>query len=286
MKAFILGASGMLGQAVSRTFESAGIETYKISRSATISWDATSDTLSELLQSLGISERDLLVNCIGWIPQKSRGNVAEDESLASLLNVELLRKIATAQTVHGFRWLQIGTDCVFRGDVGPHDEASMKDAADLYGRSKVSGESYLAGAYLLRASIVGPDAASSSGLFEWFRGQPVGAQVRGYINHIWNGVSTRVFAEVALGIAHSYFGEPFAQHLIPLGSASKHELLMLFAQRLGRQDIRVTPWEHVTTLDRRLTTIYPNRNDELWRMAGYSRPQTIEEMVQSIQLGE
>ncbi|MEY4990801.1 MAG: hypothetical protein RIS08_1027 [Actinomycetota bacterium] len=286
MRAFILGASGMLGQAVSSTFESSGIETYKISRSATISWDAASDNLSALLHSLEISEKDILVNCIGWIPQKSRGSVAEDESLASLLNVELLRKIAEAQTMHGFRWLQIGTDCVFRGNLGPHNEASLKDASDLYGRSKVAGESYAEGAFLLRASIVGPDAASSSGLFEWFRVQPVGAQVSGYINHIWNGVSTKVFAEVALGIANNYFGEPFAQHLIPLGSASKHELLMLFAQRLGRQDVLVTPREHATTLDRRLATIYPNRNDELWRMAGYSRPQTIEEMVHSIQLGE
>ena len=39
-----------------------------------------------------------------------------------------------------FKYIQIGTDCVFSGEVGGYFEDSFQDAKDIYGKTKIGGE--------------------------------------------------------------------------------------------------------------------------------------------------
>lgn len=278
MKAVVLGASGMLGHVVAQELNSSGLDVVEVSRSGKVPWDAQSQTFDELANQLALGAHDWLVNCIGWIPQKSTGDWDKDSKDAGRLNASLLEEISKTQSASHFGWIQIGTDCVFNGVSGPYHENSTKDAFDLYGASKVAGEKFTSRSHLIRTSIVGPDAANRSGLFEWFRTLPKDAVVSGFTNQLWNGVSTRVFARLTAGLIVNNRREPIRQHLVPLGFVSKYELLCIFRDVTDRGDVVIVPTEAPRSLDRRLITKQPAGNEHLWRVAGYSRPQTIEEM--------
>jgi dTDP-4-dehydrorhamnose reductase len=282
MKTVVLGASGMLGQAVAQIASKTEPEITQVSRSQGYRWDAHLESFSSLAKNLSLEQSDWLVNCVGWIPQKAKGNLAQDSSDAKRLNSGLPAEISAEKASLGFGWIQIATDCVFRGDKGPYGESAIQDAGDLYGSTKIKGESSSHGAILIRCSIIGPDENQRSGLFEWFRSLPHDAEVSGYTNHLWNGVSTLVFSKLSAGIIGSDRRHPVRHHLVPLGHASKYELLCLFKELTGRSDVRIVPTRAKQSVDRRLITEQPALNEELWGLAGYSRAQTIEEMCEEL----
>jgi len=278
VRTLVLGSSGMLGHVVAQALRDSGAEVVSVSRSGPLSWDAYQESFFELASQINLSSEDWVINCVGWIPQKSSGVMAKDSQNAERLNSGLLEEISRAQGELSFKWIQIGTDCVFSGKSGPYAEEREMDAADLYGTSKVAGERFTAAANLVRSSIVGPDKVNRSGLFEWFRTLPENSTVPGFTNQLWNGVSTVVFAKLSAGLIHSELSPAFRQHLVPLGFTSKYELLCIFRDLLGRADVSIVPTVSAQVVDRRLITNNQALNEELWHIAGYSRPQTIEEM--------
>jgi dTDP-4-dehydrorhamnose reductase len=279
MRLIILGSTGMLGQAVARQAINAGLETVEVSRSGKVRWDYFRESFASLASRLNISEQDVLVNCIGWIPQKSSTDRKLDERHAKTLNVDLVSEIQGYQDGVEFKWIQIATDCVFSGQTGNYTENSSFDPIDLYGLTKVAGELVMAGAMKVRSSIIGMDSINKSGLYEWFKGQPIGARVQGYQNHQWNGVSTISFAKLAVGLASKGLVVPSSQHWIPANSLSKYDLLQLFKEQLPRPEIEVEPVAHSRGVNRTIQTLSPDRNLELWAVAGYLNVPSIEELV-------
>jgi dTDP-4-dehydrorhamnose reductase len=279
MRIFVLGATGMLGHRVAEQLSEDGLDVVKVSRTSGTQFDFEASDFTRFSELTDLREEDWVINCIGWIPQKASGDHEFDKRRAYRLNASLLRQIQEEQGKLNFAWLQIGTDCVFDGENGNYVESSEKRATDLYSETKIEGETYTKRAVQIRASIIGMDRTSNSGLFEWFESLPFGASVKGYTNHFWNGVTTNAFAKLASGLVQTNKREPRFQHWVPLGHASKYELLLIFKKHLGRDDVGVIPVERSRKVDRRLSSSNTEANSELWEIAGYSRPQTIEELV-------
>lgn len=268
----------MLGQEVSRQAKVAGIETLEISRKSGFEWDYFLHPFATLARSIEMRESDVLVNCIGWIPQKSSGDPQLDTDQAQKLNVDLISEIQDHQIRLGFGWIQILTDCVFDGRAGGSSETTLHSPVDLYGRTKSAGEEKMSGALKIRSSIVGPDKNQGSGLFEWLRGQPVGAEVNGYENHFWNGVSTLAFGRLVTALAIKDLVIPGTQHWIPRDSVSKFELLSFFRARLRRDDLTLRRLTIGQTLDRTLVTNSREKNSRFWELAGYNEVPSVEQI--------
>ena len=269
MRIILLGATGMLGQAVFKTASSMGLEVEAVGLSPRKPFRYPNDSLEQVLESVSVKKTDLLVNCIGWIPQKAHGTTEMQLDQARSLNENLLAEISRLQEAIKFRWLQIATDCVFSGQRGPYLESDLKDAADIYGRSKIAGEVFCDNAYLVRCSIVGPDTTPGArGLFEWFKRLPLGSVVNGYTNALWNGVTTWQFANLSVGLLSETGLEAFSTHFVPEGFLTKFEILANFKELLGRDDIVIRA-SSGPMIDRRLATENSARNNWLWQKAGF-----------------
>ena len=101
----------------------------------------------------------------------------------------------------------------------------------------------------------------------------------GFVNHLWNGVTTLHFAKVCNGIIRLNLQPPHLQHLLPKDISTKYELLNNFAESFDRTDIQINPTRGGQTIDRTLSTLNPELNRKLWRAAGYNDPPTIKSMV-------
>ena len=177
------------------------------------------------------------------------------------------------------RILQIATDCVFSGARGRYLESNPHDALDVYGKTKSLGESYGPNIHHLRCSLIGPEPKHFKFLIEWFRRQPQGGQVNGFRNHIWNGITTLQFARLCKGIIQHHPPLGHLQHVIPSGHITKAAMLHVFAAAYNRDDIRINDVDAGSIVDRTLDTEHPGPNRDLWRLAGYDRPPTVEEMI-------
>jgi dTDP-4-dehydrorhamnose reductase len=274
----VLGSTGMLGSEVLRVVGGSEIEVIPVSRSLGIRFDAHTEPFASLASQLQLCPQDWLVNCIGWIPQKSSGDDLVDQRDAWLLNSSLPKQISEAQEGLGFNWIQIGTDCVYDGKTGNYIESSKKNAKDLYGLTKIAGEHFAHNAMLIRASIVGRDERTSASLYSWFKNAISQSDIRGYVNHLWNGVSTTAFSHLVLGLINAERTNPFYQHWIPRDRVSKHELLSMFADLMDLDASRVVPVDDERSLDRTLATSNPSLNEGLWSLAGYNQVQSIIEL--------
>jgi len=276
----VLGATGMLGSEAVRIAEVNSIPVVAISRSSEVPFDAESMEFEQVGRKLGLSESDWLVNCIGWIPQKSSGDRNEDKRLATLLNTNLPHQLSRAKAQLGFNWIQIATDCVYKGVRGNYSESDPKDAEDLYGLSKIAGEDLSQGAIQIRCSIVGRDTRTNSGVYSWFKSAASKGPVNGYVNQHWNGVSATAFARISIGMLKNNWTNPVSHHWLPSDAVSKFELLGLFAKALELKPSAVAPVQANDSVNRILATEDQNASDALWKLAGYSKVPTVDELCQ------
>ena len=58
----------------------------------------------------------------------------------------------------------------------------------------------------LRCSIIGKEIRNNKSLISWFLNNEENISLNGFTNHIWNGVTTDVFAKICIGIIkNKYF---------------------------------------------------------------------------------
>ncbi len=288
----VLGGSGMLGSMVVDVLS----RDPEFNVSATVRTSALAEHFNALLPTVewkvfraGAEEPDSIARELGgahWIinaigitkPYVHDDNATEVENAITINSLFPYRVAAIAQA-SGAKVIQIATDCVYSGHTGSYHETDPHDALDVYGKTKSLGEASHAGTHCLRCSIIGPEPKSFVFLIEWFRQQPTGAALNGFVNHQWNGITTLHFARLCMGAIKS--GTPMSslQHVIPNGLVSKYELLQIFADHFQRSDIKIRPTEAKAIVDRTLATKYQNLNRALWLNAGYSEPPTISAMV-------
>ena len=242
MKIVVLGASGMLGNAVFRYLVSDQRYTVwgTVRSSASLKYFSASererlvvglDVLSQddLLEFFMQYRPDVVINCTGLIKQLSTAN----DPLAVLpINALLPHRLQKLAQLIGARLVHISTDCVYAGTQGQYVEADVSDAEDLYGKSKYIGEVHdSANAITLRTSIIGHELSGNKSLVDWFLSQS--GSVKGYQKAIFSGLPT---VEMARVIADYVLPNAALNGLYHVSAEAidKYSLLKLVAEKYGK----------------------------------------------------
>ena len=257
-KVLVLGATGMLGNAMLRVFaaspgfaasgsarSAAGVRALPEAVRGLVYTGVDVENPDALARLLGQVRPQVVVNCIGLVKQLAEA----DDPLAALpINAMLPHRLSALCALVGARLVHISTDCVFAGTRGGYTEADLPDAQDLYGRSKLLGEvTGDAHAITLRTSIIGHELASAHGLVGWFLAQS--GPVRGYAKAVFSGFPT---VELAHIVRDHVLPRPQLNGLYQVSAApiDKLSLLRLVAAQYGR-DTAITPDDRVV-IDRSL----------------------------------
>jgi dTDP-4-dehydrorhamnose reductase len=259
MKVLVLGASGMLGNAVFRLFrESNGYEvigTVRHERSKRFFAETQQlalvsgvdvENIDSLMRVIGDTKPDMVINCIGLVKQLAE---AEDPLAAIPINSLLPHRIARLCAVAGARFVHMSTDCVYSGAKGMYSESDQSDAKDLYGRSKFLGEVDYPNAITLRTSIIGHELDGARSLVGWFLSQS--GSVRGFKKAIFSGLPT---VEIARLIRDYVIPNPNLHGLyhVSANPINKYDLLRLVADAYGKS-INIAPDESLV-IDRSLNS--------------------------------
>jgi dTDP-4-dehydrorhamnose reductase len=288
----VLGGSGMLGsmvadvlartcglavQATARNARLCSIGRERLSEIEWVSFDCSDERTWTVLDG-----SDWIINAIGITKPLIRDDNGSEIERAIAINAAFPYRLGRAAETCGARVLQIATDCVYSGARGGYTEDAPHDALDVYGKSKSLGEARLPNVHHLRCSIIGPEPKEHKFLIDWFLRQPQRAQVNGFTNHQWNGVTTLHFARICSGIVAQEIDLPHLQHIIPGNTLTKAHMLQVFAHCYHREDIQIHPLAAPTVINRTLRTTNPALNQTLWAAAGYAAPPTVEAMISEL----
>ena len=283
-KVLILGVGGMLGHACFDHFNQLdGFETFGTWRKPTLdkvrSFDASNESIQELIKNV---KPDWIINCIGVIKQKIDENDKASVENTLQINEYFPHQIAKAVAGTKIKVIQIATDCVFNGLHGNYSEVSPHNALDLYGKSKSKGEVVSPEFLNLRVSIIGKEIESNYSLVSWFLSQKIGSEIDGYLNHFWNGITSRTFARIVSGIILNDKFDCGTFNIIPADQISKYDLLQLLRKYFDRKDVLIRPINASSSVNRTLLTTNLNFNASIWRSAGYTAIPTIEELIKEL----
>ena len=280
MKVLILGASGMLGNALFRLFsDDSNIKTFGTVRSDLSKSKFREDLQDRLVTNINVDnldqvislfdkiKPDIVINCVGIIKQLSDSH---DPLIAIPINSILPHYISRLCLSINARLIHMSTDCVFSGSKGGYVEGDFPDANDLYGRSKYLGEVDYPGCVTLRTSVIGHELNGANSLINWFLSQSTA--VKGYTRAIFSGLPTYEMAKV---IRDYVIPNPSLRGVYHVSEnpISKYDLLQLVAKVYGKS-INIIPDEAIS-LDRSLNS------EKFSEATGYKSkpwPQLIKEM--------
>lgn len=273
MRVLVLGATGMLGNAVFKVLSSSSalsvIGTVRNAK-AIDSFDGKVkgnlisgvDVLDQdsLVDVFERSKPDVVINCIGLIKQLSS---AKDPLSVLPINAMLPHRLAKLCALVGSRLVHISTDCVFSGRKGMYKENDVSDAEDLYGKSKYIGEIVdQSHVVTLRTSIIGHELNSQSSLIDWFLSQS--GSVKGFSKAVFSGLPTVELARVILDFV---IPQPALQGLYHVSAEPIDKLTLLrHVAKTYQKEISIVPDEQLQ-IDRSL-------DSSRFRTAtGYAPPQ-------------
>lgn len=275
MKILVLGASGMLGNAMVRVLsEKSDWQVYGTIRSESSRRFFSADIAERLLAGVDVEQHDSLlqafirvrpdvvINCVGLIKQLAD---AEDPLQAIPINSLLPHRLARLCELSGARLVHMSTDCVFSGEKGGYSESDLSDAKDLYGKAKFLGEVSYRHTITLRTSIIGHELQSAHGLVGWFLSQQ--GTCKGFRRVIFSGLPTVALAQLIRDVV---IPRPELSGLYHVAAQpiSKYDLLRLVAEVYGNS-IEVIP-DDAPVSDRSLDAT------RFQRETGYVAPSWVE----------
>lgn len=276
-KVLVLGATGMLGNAVLRVFaKSAGFDVMGSVRNAAVLKSLPADMVERVVCGVDVenidsltglfarAKPDIVINCVGLVKQLAE---ADDPLAVIPINALLPHRLARLCAVAGARLIHMSTDCVFAGTKGMYAEVDAPDATDLYGRSKLMGEVDYSNAITLRTSIIGHELSGARSLVGWFLAQE--GSVKGFKRAIFSGLPT---VEMARLIRDFVIPNPELHGLYHVSAdpINKFDLLKIVAQAYGKS-IEIVPDEKFV-IDRSL-------NSNRFRLATGYKPEPWPELV-------
>ena len=282
-RVLVIGSTGMLGDAVHQRLTETDLEVLEASRSRGLLFDAEVDSARELLETAGLRPGDYVLNCVGLT--KTHIDERKTETLERAIMLNALFPIALSHSAEdlNLRVIQAATDCVFSGGEGNYLESSPHDAHDVYGKTKSIGEVKSDHVMHLRCSLVGPESKGRQTLFfEWVRAAAPDSQLLGYVNHLWNGLTSRAFARIVAGIIARDRFISGLHHLVPADVLTKYELVKLELELLRREDVKLDAFDAEYLVNRTLATNSPEINSMLFGCGGYERVPTIREMMEEL----
>ncbi len=232
-RVLILGSTGMLGSAVGQYFLNTDHSVCLTYRTEGLEYGKPWCRLKfdPLEQSCwdGLGDQDGLydyvINCIGVI----KPFMAADPIAARKINAVFPWELAKWCKAVGSRLIHITTDCVYSGKKGSsYIESDSHDALDDYGKSKSLGEPN--NCMVLRTSIIGEEIHKKASLIEWAKSQK-GKEVKGFNNHLWNGVTTKQYARVCDDIIRGGFWQEGLFHVHSPLIVNKYNMMLYFNER-------------------------------------------------------
>jgi dTDP-4-dehydrorhamnose reductase len=253
----VLGASGMLGNAMLRIFSaSAGYDAIGSVRSegarnlipealrASVVLCRDVENPDNLIKLFATVRPDVVINCVGVVKQLAE---ADDPLQAIPVNSILPHRLAQLAAAGDARLVQVSTDCVFSGRKGMYREDDWADAEDIYGRSKLLGEVDYPHAVTLRTSIIGHELNGTRSLINWLLSQT--GRINGFRRAVFSGLPTMELARI---VRDYVLPNPKLRGVYHVSAApiNKFDLLQLVAQTYGKS-IEITP-DDALVIDRSL----------------------------------
>jgi dTDP-4-dehydrorhamnose reductase len=282
----ILGSTGMIGSTLVKYFSELKIPYIEVNRegigtfpgSNAIQFDAAKGNVQELISNF--PQDTTFINLIGVIRHKIDLNNQESIQNAKAVNSIFPQELTNQALACDGRVIQIATDCIYSGKVGKYTEHSSADPFDAYGKTKFDGEYKADNLMTLRVSVIGREIRNHIELLDWVINQSPSAEVRGFENHFWNGITSLHFAKLVGSLITLNLFSPGTFHIVPGNTISKFELVSLIARLANRDDLVVLETQDTSAINRTLSTEFPDFNSMLWRSAGYEVPPTIEAMAE------
>lgn len=190
MRIAVTGASGLLGLTLCHVWRDNHI-VFGLTRESNLAipgvevrvWELTSlDRMAGVLDRL---EPDVVVHCAAMTNVDA---CEQSPAAAHFVNCEIPRRLAMWCESRGVTLLHISTDAVFDGYEGGYTESSAPNPLNVYGRSKLDGESAVAAALpnalIARINLYGWSRTGSRSLAEFF------------VNRLAAGEATRGFTDL------------------------------------------------------------------------------------------
>ena len=228
-----------------------------------------------------IKKDTIIINCIGVI----KPNIDEN-SVNSVLNAVKINSVFPCNLNNAFakknKIYQIATDCVYDGSGKLYSENSPHNALDVYGKSKSLGEINNKNFFNIRASIIGKEIKNHKSLYDWFQNQNENSKVKGFTNHLWNGITTKAFGNILISIIENKINLPNKIHICPKNIVTKYEMLRLFKDKIHNKNINIKPVKAKIKINRTLSTEYKKLTDIIWNKSLYKKIPTIEQLIKEI----
>ena len=203
MRILVLGHKGMLGHMVYNVLNN----NYKVK---TIN-ERFPNWNKEMFNGI-----DIIINCIGAIPQK-----------VDKFDINWEVPI----------WLNENTNCKII-----HPATDCEIDVSNYGLSKKRATDYIKNygksTKIIQTSIIGPELNSNDSLLEWFLSQR--GEVYGYTKAIWNGVTTLEWAKQCEVIINNWDTSPLLT-ILHSDKVSKFRLLHTIQECYGKTDVVIMP---------------------------------------------
>ena len=237
-KVAVFGSTGMLGHLLHNYLKlNCNYKLYDFSyrkklTSNTIIIDAKDkDQIKKILHDI---RPNIIVNCIGLLIQESEKDIEN----AVYLNAYFPHWLKGLCGEINCKLIHISTDCVFNGKDGNYSENSIKNATDIYGKTKSLGEFESNNHLCLRTSIIGPEIKENGkGLFHWLLNQK--GKILGYQNVFWSGITT---LELSKAINYSIEKNISGLWNITNGDViSKFNLLEKIINHFSLKEIKLSP---------------------------------------------
>ena len=243
VKVIVLGSKGMVGSMLTKVLA----KEYTLVSVCREELDILKDDWRSYISNIA-EQNDILINCIGLIPQKIPSK-NENKDIFDAINTTFSQDLAEYCKMNNIFLIHISTNCVFAK--GNADESTVPDAYDVYGISKYKGEP-INKALVIRCSVIGPEPyGPHCSLMDWVLTQE--GEIKGFKNHLWNGVTTLELSYTILNILK----RPLEYKLIHLYSKNimnKYDLVNEIC-KIWNKDISVL--EHYTEYpyDKTLTSL-------------------------------
>jgi len=252
MTIYIFGANGMLGNYIKKYLNLQNKECICFTRNDLDISKVTYEKLELLFSNYIIQENDLIINCIGIIPQSKNINDTSNRNYF-LINSLFPTMLSTIALLNKMRFIHITTDCVFSGLKGNYTENDLHDETNNYGVSKSLGEMGYK-TTIIRTSIIGEEIKNKYSLLEWVKSHN-NKTINGYTNHYWNGITCLQLAKIINNIIDENSWWTGVRHIYSPTAVTKYDLVKMINNIYNLKNT-VEPIETETMVNKTLHSIY------------------------------
>lgn len=253
----VLGTSGLVGSSIYkylRSFDNTQI--WGTSRSIKIrdknilpfTVENPQDAFRDIIKQ--VKNIDYIINCIGKVQPKD----TQEEMIS--INALFPHKLASLAEEYNCNVIHISTDGVYASLAGKVNESIRPFPLDMYGMTKLLGESQSKGIINIRTSFLGFDSENHKGLLE--KVMIAKKTFPGYIDQHWSGCTTLQFAQLCNKIINENLFDTLRNnsaiyHFAPLVTQTKYAIVKEFSKIKGL-DIKIEKIISDKPLTRVLTT--------------------------------